>query len=81
MVAFYYRKSDNSFRVNDDVAVMRLLPWGRELISITKIKWVGDLLIETLDCRLFSAADGQSVGGRQTCYLEALKPAHLRTNG
>ena len=79
MVAFYYRRRD-SFRVNDAVAVVRRLPWGRELITITKIKSVGELLIETVDCRLFSAADGQSVGGRQTCCLEAIKPAHLRAN-
>jgi len=66
------------FHVNDVVAVIRRLPCGDEVISITKIKSVGAVLIETTDHRVFSAAEGLSLGGRQTCFIEPANHRDLR---
>jgi hypothetical protein len=76
MVAFFY-KPRKTFRVNDEVAVVRRFPWVEELITITKVVRVGDTVIETADHRLFFTSDGQSLNLRQTSYLEPLCPQHV----
>ena len=65
------------FRVNDVVAIVRWLPWGREVITITKVKRVGATLIETVDNQLFFASDGESLNGRLRSYIELATPGDL----
>ena len=76
MVAFY-NQPRTTFQVHDIVAVVRRLPWGRDVLKLTKIKHIGDRLIDTVDSGSFSAADGESMGGRFVSYIELASPGHL----
>jgi hypothetical protein len=76
MVAFYQQERAK-FHTNDAVAVVRRLPWGTEMITVTKIRRIGTMLIETFDQHFFSVIDGKSLGGRQASYIELANLAHL----
>lgn len=76
MYAFRYQ-SRPTFRVNELVAVVRPLPWGIEVINVTRVKRVGNTLIETDDHRLFTAEDGASIGGRFCTYIEPANLSHI----
>jgi hypothetical protein len=52
MVAFYQQER-TKFRANDAVAIVRRLPWGTEVIRVTKVRRVGATLIETVDNQFF----------------------------
>ena len=75
MVAFY-NQPRTTFQVHDIVAVVRRLPWGRDVLKLTKIKHIGDSMIDTVDSGSFSAADGESMGGRFVSYIELAGPEH-----
>ena len=76
MVAFH-PQSQSEFRSNEVVAIVRRLPWGKDVISITKIRYVGDVLVETIDHHFFATGDGRSVGGRLTSYIEPVTQDHF----
>ena len=76
MVAFYH-KERTMFRINDAVAVLHRLPYGCQVMAISKIKQISEMLIETFDHRCFSVADGVSLNGRLPTHIELATPTHL----
>ena len=76
MVAFNYSRQ-SMFQVNDVVAVVLQSPWGKEVMAVTRVKRIGDVLIETFDNRCFSVVDGASLNGRLPTHIELATPAHL----
>jgi len=64
------------FWKNQAVAIMRRLPQGREIITLTKVNHIGSRLIETTNHHWFSVSTSQSLDGDGS-YIEPATFEHL----
>ena len=64
------------FRIGDEVAVLQRQNHTTEVVDIEKVKFVGEVMVQTNDGRYYSSSDGRSIGRRSTVFIEPVTDVH-----
>ncbi len=62
--------------INDEVAVLRRRNHTTEVVDIAKVKYVGEVIIQTNDNRYYSRSDGYRLATPSNSYIEPVTNMH-----